>query len=46
MPESPPVPATAPLSTLVAPGVRVTPRSLPPGVSVPAETQTEENLEN
>jgi len=44
--EPSPPPAALPLSRMVAPGVHFTPRSLPPGVLVPAETQTEENLEN
>ena len=46
MPDPTSVQAAPPLSTMVAPGVHVTPLNLPPGVSVPAETQTEENLEN
>ena len=40
--EPSPPPAAVPLSRMVAPGVHVTPRSM----LVPAETQTEENLEN
>ena len=44
--EPSPPPAALPLSRMVAPGMQVTPRSLPPGMLVPAETQTEENLEN
>ena len=44
--EPPPPPAALPLSRMVAPGVHVTPRSLQPGLLVPAETPTEENLEN
>jgi len=46
MPEPSPPPAAPPLSRMVAPGVHVTPMGLPPGVLVPAETPTEENLEN
>jgi len=51
-PVAPTVPSPAPqppppLSTMVAPGVHVTPLGLPPGaMAVPAQPQTEENLEN
>jgi hypothetical protein len=42
-----PPPQAPPLSTMVEPGVHVTPLGLPPGrLSVPTDNPTEDNLEN
>jgi len=46
MPDDTPAPATPAWSATGSPGTRATPLSAPPGLLAPAESPTEDNLEN